>query len=227
MKYFILFFSVCIVSSFSAQTRISKISEPTESSKIFSPVKKARIDINKLNVESKIVGKTALPALYRFKTKQLILNGAGLRELLWVDVYACGLYLRRPETKALKIINKDETTVIRMDILSKAVSHKKLVRAFEKGFEDANGEAVVRKLKPEITEFIRHIDGLALKIGDKIDIVYEPYVGVSLYINYKKIGTVGDLEFKKAILRIWLSDNPVDKSLRTEMLDGASEFLDK
>ncbi|WP_010521166.1 chalcone isomerase family protein [Aquimarina agarivorans] len=81
-------------------------------------------DIKRLNLESKIVGKTAFPALYRFKKQQLILNGAGLRELLWVDVYACGLYLRDPEINALTIVNKDELMIMRMDILSKAVSKK-------------------------------------------------------------------------------------------------------
>jgi len=63
------------------------------------------------------------------------------------------------------------------------------------------------------------------KIGDKFDIVYEPNIGVSLYINYKKIGTTGDLNFKKAIFKIWLANNPVDKSLKPELLSGAKEFL--
>lgn len=183
--------------------------------------------MNRLNLESKMVGKTALPVLYPFKTKNLILNGAGLRELFWVDVYACGLYLSHPETNPTDIIIKDETMIVRMDILSKAVSHSKLVKAFHKGFTDANPEVVVRKLQPEIRSFLSYIEGLELKIGDKVDVVYEPEIGVSLYINYNKIGTVGGLEFKKAILNIWLSNNPVDKSLKPELLEGAKEFAAK
>ncbi|WP_094766256.1 chalcone isomerase family protein [Aquimarina agarivorans] len=50
-------------------------------------------------------------------------------------------------------------------------------------------------------------------------------MGLSLYYNYKKIGTTGSLNFKKAILNIWLSNKPVDKSLKPELLDGATEFL--
>lgn len=228
MKYLLLLLlSALTVSSFSAQTRISKAAKTNDNYKKVKKIKKKNIDINRLNLETKIVGKTAMPVLYRFKNKQLILNGAGLRELLWVDVYACGLYLRNPSVNPYEIVSKDELTVVRMDILSKAVSHKKLIKAFEKGFNDANSEEDVKKLAPEINAFIAHIEGLTLSVGDKIDIVYEPQDGVSLYINYKKIGTVGGLSFKKAILNVWLSNNPVDKSLRVELLDGAKEFLEK
>lgn len=185
------------------------------------------IDINRLELETKIVGKTALPMLYRFKGKSLILNGAGLRELMWIDIYACGLYVKTPETNASKIINKDETMIVRMDILSKAVSHSKMVKAFHKGFIDGNSPSTVKRLQPEIKSFLKYIEGLELKVGDKVDVVYEPKIGVSLYINYNKIGTVGKLDFKKAILNIWLSSNPVDKSLKPELLDGAKKYITK
>lgn len=214
MKSLLSIFTLFLTISLSAQTGV---------------VKKTinRIDINRLELETKIVGKTALPMLYKFKARNLILNGAGLRELLWIDIYACGLYLKTPETDPLKIINKDETMIVRMDILSKAVSHSKMVKAFHKGFIDGNDKNVVLKLQPEIDSFLKHINGVTLKVGDKIDVVYEPKIGVSLYINYNKIGTVGGLDFKKAILNIWLSNNPVDGSLKVELLDGAKKYTNK
>jgi len=218
MKYLFLVFATLIVTNFSAQTRVSRVSQ-VGYAKQAPKKKKEKIDINRLNLETKIVGKTALPMLYRFKNKQLILNGAGLRELLWVDVYACGLYLRRPESNPIHILDKDEIMIVRMDILSKAVSQKKLIKAFEKGFEDGNSEAVIKRFKPELAEFISFLN-VTLEVGDKVDLVYEPKLGVSLYINYEKKGTVGNLAFKKAIFNIWLSNKPVDKSLKPELLDG-------
>lgn len=183
------------------------------------------VDMNRLSLESKIVGKTSFPMLFPFKETQLILNGAGLRELLWIDIYACGLYLKHPETSSTTIINNDETMIVRMDILSKAVSHEKMVKAFHKGFIDSNSKTVVKKLQPEINEFLKHIKGLELNVGDKIDVAYEKEQGLSLYINYKKIGSVGGLEFKKAIFNIWISNNPVDKSLKPELLNGAKKYM--
>ena len=231
MKYFLLVvFSLFFISNLSAQTvannennNIIRITKKHENNSVIKITK--RIDMNRLSLESKIIGKTSLPVLYPFKSQKLLLNGAGLRELLWINVYACGLYLKAPETQASSVIDKNETMIVRMDILSKAVSHSKLVKAFHKGFIDANSKYVVEKLQPEIKSFLKHIEDLELKIGDKIDIVFEPEIGVSLYINYNKIGTVGGLEFKKAILNIWLSNNPVDKSLKSELLDGAKQYI--
>ncbi len=219
---FLLFFFTSYFSF--AQTRVKRIISATESTIEDRQAIKNK-DINRLNLESKIVGKAALPVLYRFKNKQLVLNGAGLRELLWVDIYACGLYMNKPNTNAADIIEKDETMIVRMDIISKAVSHDKMVKAFYKGFIDGNSKNTTAKYGKEISEFLKHIDGVVLKIGDKIDVVYEPNLGVSLYINYEKLGTVGDIGFKKAIFNIWLSNKPVDKSLREELLEGAKSFL--
>lgn len=223
MKYLLLLLASVTVNNFTAQNLITNSSSNQGIKKIKSVINKE--DINRLNLESKIVGKTALPALYRFKNKQLILNGAGLRELLWVDVYACGLYMREPEVNPLNVIDKKEIMIIRMDILSKAVSHKKLIKAFQKGFEDNNNKQTITQLRKELTDFMGFMSNVSPKIGDKFDIVYEPNIGVSLYINYKKIGTTGDLNFKKAIFKIWLANNPVDKSLKPELLSGAKEFL--
>ena len=221
MKYLFLILSLLSVSNFTAQTLVKN-----KSSQSIKKVRKSNnIDMNRLNLENKVVGKTALPVLYRFKEDKLILNGAGLRELLWVDVYACGLYVKSPEIDDRKLIEKNELAIFRMDILSKAVSQNKLIKAFYKGFESGNSEAAFIRLSPQIDQFVKYLEGLNLKIGDKIDIVYEPNVGVSMYSNYKKLGTVGNLDFKQALWNIWLSKDPVDKSLKTELLNGAREFL--
>jgi len=217
MKHLLLLFALFITSSILSQTKNN------ESIKRVS--KSRNIDINRLNLENKVVGKTALPVLYRFKDTKLILNGAGLRELLWVDVYACGLYVKNPETDAKNLIKQNQLSIIRMDILSNSVSQNKLIRAFYKGFENANSKAAVERLSPQINEFVNYLEGLDLKLGIKIDIVYEPNIGVSMYSDYKKLGTIGNLDFKQALWKIWLSDNPVDKSLKVELLDGAREFL--
>ena len=221
MKYLFLILSLLTVSNFTAQTLVKN-----NSNQSIKKVRKSNtIDMNRLNLENKVVGKTALPVLYRFKNDKLILNGAGLRELLWVDVYACGLYVKNPEIDDKKLIERNELAIFRMDILSKAVSQNKLIKAFYKGFENANSEAAFIRLSPQIDQFVKYLEDLNLKIGDKIDIVYEPNIGVSMYSNYKKLGTVGNLDFKQALWKIWLSNEPVDKSLKVELLDGAREFL--
>jgi hypothetical protein len=57
-----------------------------------------------------------------------------------------------------------------------------------------------------------------IKEGDVFDLVYVPGEGVHVLKNGEQKDTVGDLEFKKALFGIWLSDNPAQKDLKNKML---------
>lgn len=180
-----------------------------------------RSEINRLNSESKIVGEIAYPMLYRFKTNKLILNGAGAKK---ANGYSCALYLERPETNSEIIIDNDETMIMRMNLLSKKTSRKKMVEVFQKSLTETNTETLIEELSPEIELFLEYVETLYLHIGDTLDVVYEPYKGTSIYVNYEKKGTISGFDFKKAIFNVWLSKKPIDKDLRLELLDGAKGY---
>jgi len=205
-----------------AQSRISKVNttqtkEPSLKERR-AQTKRVQNEIDAKAMSIKIVGKAILPYQYKFKFEKLKLNGAGLREMLWVDLYACGLYLQAENNVASKIVSSNEIMVIRLDILSNAISKKKLIKAFKKGFQKSNTEEVVEEFEEDLEDFISFLD-VAIKVGDKYDIVYKPGLGTSLYVNYKKKGTIKGLPFKSAIFNIWLSDiEPADKSLKKDLL---------
>jgi len=224
MKHIYLLSLILSSLNLVAQTRIARI----DSKKInnIDITKNRRIqtksiqgEIDKLSMESKRVGKATLPMLYNYKSKKMVLNGAGLREMLWLDLYACGLYLKEKSVNPSKIISSNRSMIIRLDILSSAISKKKLIRAFEQGFEKSNNEQVVKKYKSELAQFISFLD-VEITVGDKYDIVYTPGIGTSLYVNYKNKGLIKGLDFKSALFNIWLSENPADKSLKKELLNS-------
>lgn len=222
MKLIYSVFLFLITFNLVAQTRIVKLNTAKyeESSLVDrqSQTKKIQEEIDSQSMSSTLIGKAILPVQYRFKSKNLKLNGAGLREMLWIDLYACGLYLPEKNTVASKIVSSNEAMVIRLDILSNAISKNKLIKAFEKGFEKSNTEKVAEKYRVELAKFISFLD-VKIQVGDKYDVVYTPGVGTSLYVNYEKKGTVEGLSFKSAIFNIWLSDiQPADKSLKKELL---------
>ena len=181
----------------------------------------SRSEINRLNSESKIIGEIAYPMLYRFKTNELILNGAGIKKAFG---YSCALYLERPETNSETIIDKDETMIMRMNLLSKKTSRKKMVEVFKENLTEANTVTFIQELGPEIELFLEYVEELYLHIGDTLDVVYEPYKGTSIYVNYEKKGTISGFDFKKAIFNVWLSQKPIDKDLKVELLDGAKGY---
>lgn len=87
--------------------------------------------------QAKEIGSVSLPDMLMVDKEQLILNGAGLRKKYFVKVYTGGLYLRKKESDAKKIINTDEPMAIRMQFIYDGVSGKEPVDAWNEGFTNA------------------------------------------------------------------------------------------
>ena len=162
------------------------------------------------------VGKVTLPDSLMAGQEQLLLNGAGFRKKLFIKVYAAGLYLKQKETDDKKIIAKDDPMAVRMHFVYDGVSSKKLVAAWNEGFEKGTG-GDIQPISREIDKFNSFFTGEAKK-NDIYDLIYIPGQGVGVYINGALIGTVPGLAFKQALFAIWLGDNPADAKLRRGML---------
>ena len=61
--------------------------------------------------------------------EKLVLNGLGLREKYWFDLYVAGLYLKNKSTNATEIINNNETKVLRIKMISSMVTSEKFIAA--------------------------------------------------------------------------------------------------
>ena len=148
--------------------------------------------------------------------EQLVLNGAGLRTKMFIKVYAGGLYLRKKDSDAQKIINADEPMAIRLHFVYDGVSHEKLIEAWNEGFVNATGGNLA-PLKESIDRFNSFFTEEARK-GNIYDIIYSPGEGVSVIIKGKLLGIIQGLDFKKSVFAIWLGDKPADNSLKQGML---------
>jgi hypothetical protein len=148
--------------------------------------------------------------------EQLVLNGAGLRTKMFIKVYAGGLYLRKKDSDAPKIINADEPMAIRLHFVYDGVSHENLIDAWNEGFANATGGNLA-SLKESIDKFNSFFTEEARK-GNIYDIIYTPGEGVSVIIKGKLLGTIRGLDFKKSLFAIWLGEKPADNSLKQGML---------
>lgn len=163
------------------------------------------------------VGDAILPNKLNIESSELLLNGSGVREKLWFDLYACGLYLQNKTNSGPQIVTADQPMAIHMEILSSLLSKKKLIGAFESGVEKTNSEKVVAEIAPKLKTFLKFVDK-EINIGDKYRLAYTPSTGTSLYINDIKKGTIKGLDFKSAIFNIWLASDSVDDDLKKELL---------
>jgi len=162
------------------------------------------------------VGNVHLPDSLKVGENSLILNGAGFRKKLFIKVYAGGLYLQEKQSDPGVIIEADEPMAIRMHFVYHKVSGKKLIKAWNEGFEKAT-EGNVASLKSRIETFNSFFKEDAKK-NDIYDLIYIPGHGVDVYIKRALAGTVQGLDFKKALFAIWLGDKPADSRLKKKML---------
>ncbi|MDX1602753.1 MAG: chalcone isomerase family protein [Salinimicrobium sediminis] len=169
-------------------------------------------------VAQKEVGGVTLPATQKFKEHTLHLNGAGVREKLWIDLYAAGLYLEKKTSNADEVLNSDKPMAIKLHIVSKLITSDKMVEAVTEGFEKAtNGNTA--PIQDEINTMLGFFKE-DIKKNDVFDLVYVPSKGVIAHKNGKERGVVEGKEFKKALFGIWLSNRPADDDLKKELLSG-------
>lgn len=168
-----------------------------------------------LSAQTRVAG-VSLPNSETFQGQSLKLNGAGVREKLWIDLYAGGLYLSSKSSDADAIIGANEPMAIKLHIVSKLISSEKMIDAVNEGFENSmngNTKPLAAKIEKFKSFFMEEI-----KKNDVFDIVYLPAKGVVAYKNDKELGTIEGMDFKKALFGIWLSNKPADDDLKEAML---------
>ena len=167
-------------------------------------------------INAKEIGGINMPESLESGRAKLMLNGAGVREKFFMDLYVGGLYLQEKSQDAKAIIEADEPMAIRLHIISSMITSKKMEKATREGFENATG-GNTEAIKVQIEEFIS-VFKEEIKEGDIYDLIYVPGKGVEVSKNNKSRSIIKGFPFKKAMFGIWLSDKPAQKNLKKEML---------
>ena len=167
-------------------------------------------------IQAKQIGGIEMPNKLKAENTELILNGAGLREKWFLDLYVGGLYLTKKMKNPLTIINSKESMAIRLHIVSGMITSKKMKNAVNDGFENSTNDNII-PIKKEIDEFIAVFKDEINK-GDIFEMVYVDSVGTKISKNGKHSATIKGLKFKRSLFGIWLCDEPAQESLKEDML---------
>lgn len=166
------------------------------------------------------VGDETIPDEVRVEGEELVLNGAGIREKFYLDVYAAGLYLRQPEKDHEKIMAADETMALKIRILSSMIGSKKFKEAALEGFEEAT-DGNTDPIQDEIDLFLSAFSG-EIEKGDEFDIHYIRGEGTKVYKNQRDDPevVVPGMPVKQALFGIWISNRSEEnlQKLRKELL---------
>ncbi|WP_394200648.1 chalcone isomerase family protein [Shewanella waksmanii] len=147
---------------------------------------------------------------------ELVLNGAGVRSKFFIDLYVGSLYVSSPSQQLDEILSQPEVAV-RLNITSGMITSDKMQDAINEGFDDAT-DGNTDAIKQQITTFMA-LFADEIKQGDQFTLVATKDLGVTAYKNGKLQDTVKGEAFRQALLKIWLGDQPAQKSLKKAMLN--------
>jgi hypothetical protein len=149
----------------------------------------------------------------------LVLNGAGLRKRAFFQVYAAGLFLPRKAAGAAEAIGAAGPKRVAIHML-RDVDAATFTAALEDGMRDNHGEAEFKAMEPRLKQLAAIMSELKeAKEGMRITLDWLPAAGTVVTVNGKPAGSpIAGEDFYRALLRIWLGENPVQADLKRALL---------
>ena len=145
--------------------------------------------------------------------KSLVLNGMGLREKYFIDVYVGGLYLPQKTTSESQAIDDDVPKRLVMHFVYSKVTKDQLVETFEEGVQNVPNSAAVL---PKFQELYGMLSDVAR--DDRIDFTYVPQQGTEVVVRGETKGTIAGADFMHALWAIYLGTSPPTAKLKRGLL---------
>ena len=157
----------------------------------------------------------------QLENTSLILNGAGLRSIVFFKMYVIGLYLTEKQTSADAILADNKPKRIALHITVGEAGTERFISGFRKGIEKNHSEAQLDLLRERMDAFAQMFKSIeTVKRADVIAFDWSPVAGTLVTLNGKEIGRIAGEDFYRALLSIWIGNNPVTDGLKKELLGG-------
>ena len=155
----------------------------------------------------------------RIANTEIILNGAGLRKRAFFQVYAIGLYLPEKTAAAAGAIGAAGAKRIAIHML-RNVDAETFTGALADGIRDNHAEAEAKSFEPRVKQLGAIMAEIKeAKAGMRITLDWFPASGTLVTVNGKPAGNpIPGEDFYRALLRIWLGENPVQADLKKALL---------
>lgn len=151
----------------------------------------------------------------------LVLNGAGVRTRAFFRVYVGALYLMQKSNSAQAVFSDAGAKRIAMHML-RDLTAEQLFSALNDGLKANHAPGELAKLEQQVKQLEAIFNAVkAAKTGDVILLDYVPEAGTRVTVNADGKGTIPGEDFNRALLRVWLGDQPADGALKKAMLGGS------
>jgi hypothetical protein len=154
---------------------------------------------------------------YEWNGTPLRLNGAGvLRYRVFIKGYEAALYLGHG-------VDPDQS----LEDVPRRIEIEYLWSIPAEAFARVTVEEISGNVDaPTLARLMPSIDQLNelyadVQPGDRYSLTYVPGVGTELALNGRPMGLIEGAEFSAALFAIWIGPQPVDESLRKQLLESS------
>jgi len=145
----------------------------------------------------------------------LVLNGVGVRNKFFFDIYIGALYLPAKTKSATEAVTGKGNKRVLMHILYDEVPRDKLISGWSEGFEK-NSRKNLSALQARLNQFNNFFQDM--KQGDTVVFDFSADGNTSVMFNDKAAGNIEGVDFQQALLAVWLGEEPADDDLKEAML---------
>jgi hypothetical protein len=143
----------------------------------------------------------------------LVLNGLGLREKYFIDIYVGGLYLPAKSTDADAIIRQDTAKRVVMHFIYDGLEREQLVETFHEGLANYPQYAGVS------ADLDRLVAGIGdVSKGDEIIVDYVPGAGTTITVKGVPSEPIGDAQLMELVWSMFIGSKPATEKLKAGML---------
>lgn len=168
------------------------------------------------SAEAKEMEGVTMPDTATVGGQSLVLNGMGLREKYFINVYVGGLYLPEKTTDAKSAIDKDVPKKMVMHF-QYAVGKDKMLEAYEEGLTN-NAAALKASQAANFQTFYGWLSDMG--VNDEIVYEYVPGKGTTVTVKGAVKGTIEGVDFMKALFGIYLGPTPPTANLKSGLMGG-------
>ena len=146
--------------------------------------------------------------------QNLNLNGIGLREKFWVDVYVAALYIPEKSSDYNKIIYAETPKKIELEFIYHTVTKEKMLASLKENL--VRNPKIAKAAENDLKKVYSWFQDFHSK--DTLSFEYVPNIGTTIHINKKNKGTIEGSDFMIAIFTIYLGPKPASEALKSKLL---------
>lgn len=151
-------------------------------------------------------------------SRELQINGAGVRSKFFLDLYVAALYLTEKNSSGAAVLADDGEKRIALHVL-RDIGAARLSGGLSNAIIANHAPAELHVLDTALKEFAAIFHALdELKKGDVVTLDYHPGSGTMVSLNGVEKGMVSGAAFSRALLKVWLGDKPVQADLKQKLL---------